>query len=149
MKDSRRLGTGVSAEWEYAPTRESSGRSMPSNQETLPPDGRLKDKAGRECRDRQRRVREAMRDAEADPGGGRVGGASAPTSPPAPLLPVCCEDGTPLCEVPELRDRTQHGTTRCGRKQAAQPAGPNGINEIAPRTPEAMDRPRGTGGAGI
>ena len=117
--DGAELGSGLG---EYA--HGSIERTLPSTGKPLPPDWALQDPA--DWRDALgTAVREALRDAGADPAA-VVGIGTDFTA--CTVLPVL-RDGTPLCEVPELRMRP-HAWPKLWKHHAAQPQADR-INDLA------------------
>jgi L-ribulokinase len=108
--DGAELGTGVG---EYA--HGAIERTLPSTRQPLPPDWALQDPADWRTA-LGTAVREALRDAGADPAA-VVGIGTDFTA--CTVLPVL-RDGTPLCEVPGLRDRP-HAWPKLWKHHAAQP----------------------------
>jgi L-ribulokinase len=117
--DGAELGTGLG---EYA--HGSIERTLPSSGRPLPPDWALQDPADWRTA-LGTAVREALRDAGADPSA--VAGIGTDFTA-CTVLPVR-RDGTPLCEVPELRDRP-HAWPKLWKHHAAQPQADR-INELA------------------
>ena len=110
VSDGAELGSGLG---EYA--HGSIERTLPSSGKQLPPDWALQDPADwREALGTA--VREALRDAGADPSA-VVGIGTDFTA--CTVLPVL-RDGTPLCELPELRMRP-HAWPKLWKHHAAQP----------------------------
>lgn len=108
--DGAELGSGLG---EYA--HGSIERVLPSTGKPLPPDWALQDPA--DWRDALgTAVRAALRDAGVDPSA--VAGIGTDFTA-CTVLPVL-RDGTPLCEVPELRDRP-HAWPKLWKHHAAQP----------------------------
>ena len=117
--DGAELGSGLG---EYA--HGSIERTLPASGKQLPPDWALQDPADwREALGTA--VREALRDAGADPAA-VVGIGTDFTA--CTVLPVL-RDGTPLCEVPELRTRP-HAWPKLWKHHAAQPQADR-INDLA------------------
>ena len=117
--DGAELGSGLG---EYA--HGSIERTLPSTGKPLPPDWALQDPADwREALGTA--IREALRDAGADPSA-VVGIGTDFTA--CTVLPVL-RDGTPLCEVPELRMRP-HAWPKLWKHHAAQPQADR-INDLA------------------
>jgi len=117
--DGAELGSGLG---EYA--HGSIERTLPSSGKQLPPDWALQDPADwREALGTA--VREALRDAGADPSA--VAGIGTDFTA-CTVLPVL-RDGTPLCELPELRDRP-HAWPKLWKHHAAQPQADR-INDLA------------------
>jgi L-ribulokinase len=117
--DGAELGSGLG---EYA--HGSIERTLPSTGKPLPPDWALQDPADwREALGTA--IREALRDAGADPSA-VVGIGTDFTA--CTVLPVL-RDGTPLCELPELRTRP-HAWPKLWKHHAAQPQADR-INELA------------------
>jgi len=108
--DGAELGTGVG---EYA--HGAIERTLPSTGQPLPPDWALQDPADWRAA-LSTAVREALRDARADPDA-VVGIGTDFTA--CTVLPVL-RDGTPLCEIPELRCRP-HAWPKLWKHHAAQP----------------------------
>ena len=117
--DGAELGTGV-GEYEHG----SIERTLPSSRKPLPPDWALQDPADWRAA-LSAAVREALADAGADPAD-VVGIGTDFTA--CTVLPVL-GDGTPLCEVPGLRDRP-HAWPKLWKHHAAQPQADR-INELA------------------
>jgi L-ribulokinase len=117
--DGAELGTGLG---EYA--HGSIERTLPSSGQALPPDWALQDPADWRAA-LGSAVREALRDAGADPSA-VVGIGTDFTA--CTVLPVL-RDGTPLCEVHELRDRP-HAWPKLWKHHAGQPQADR-INELA------------------
>ena len=108
--DGAELGSGLG---EYA--HGSIERTLPSSGKQLPPDWALQDPA--DWRDALgTAVREALRDAGADPAA--VAGIGTDFTA-CTVLPVL-RDGTPLCELPDLRTRP-HAWPKLWKHHAAQP----------------------------
>ena len=117
--DGAELGSGLG---EYA--HGSIERTLPSSGKPLPPDWALQDPEDwREALGTA--VREALRDAGADPSA-VVGIGTDFTA--CTVLPVL-RDGTPLCELPELRMRP-HAWPKLWKHHAAQPQADR-INDLA------------------
>jgi L-ribulokinase len=117
--DGAELGSGLG---EYA--HGSIERTLPSTGKPLPPDWALQDPADwREALGTA--IREALRDAGADPSA-VVGIGTDFTA--CTVLPVL-RDGTPLCELPELRMRP-HAWPKLWKHHAAQ-AQADRINDLA------------------
>jgi L-ribulokinase len=108
--DGAELGTGVG---EYA--HGAIERTLPSSRQPLPPDWALQDPEDWRTA-LSTAVADAMRDAGADPAA-VVGIGTDFTA--CTVLPVL-RDGTPLCEVPELRDRP-HAWPKLWKHHSAQP----------------------------
>ena len=108
--DGAELGSGLG---EYA--HGSIERTLPSTRQPLPPDWALQDPEDWRTA-LGTAVRAALRDAGADPSA-VVGIGTDFTA--CTVLPVL-RDGTPLCEVPELRDRP-HAWPKLWKHHAAQP----------------------------
>src|ERR1700734_1857547 len=117
--DGAELGTGLA---EYA--HGSIERKLPSTGKPLPPDWALQDPADWRAA-LGTAVRAALRDAGADPSA--VAGIGTDFTA-CTVLPVR-RDGTPLCEVPGLRDRP-HAWPKLWKHHAAQPQADR-INELA------------------
>jgi L-ribulokinase len=117
--DGAELGSGVG---EYA--HGAIERTLPSTRQPLPPDWALQDPADWRSA-LGTAVREALRDAGADPAD-VVGIGTDFTA--CTVLPVL-RDGTPLCEVPGLRDRP-HAWPKLWKHHAAQPQADR-INDLA------------------
>jgi L-ribulokinase len=117
--DGAELGTGVG---EYA--HGSIERALPPTRRPLPPDWALQDPADWRSA-LGTAVREAMRDAGVDPAD--VAGIGTDFTA-CTVLPVL-RDGTPLCEIPELRDRP-HAWPKLWKHHAAQPQADR-INDLA------------------
>jgi L-ribulokinase len=117
--DGAELGTGLG---EYA--HGSIERTLPSSGQPLPPDWALQDPADWRTA-MGTAVREALRDAGADPSA--VAGIGTDFTA-CTVLPVL-RDGTPLCEVPGLRDRP-HAWPKLWKHHAGQPQADR-INELA------------------
>jgi L-ribulokinase len=117
--DGAELGTGLG---EYA--HGSIERTLPSSGQALPPDWALQDPADWRAA-LGAAVREALRDAGADPSA-VVGIGTDFTA--CTVLPVL-RDGTPLCEVHELRGRP-HAWPKLWKHHAGQPQADR-INELA------------------
>jgi len=117
--DGAELGSGVG---EYA--HGAIERTLPSTGRPLPPDWALQDPADWRAA-LGTAVREALRDAGADPAA-VVGIGTDFTA--CTVLPVL-RDGTPLCEVPGLRDRP-HAWPKLWKHHAAQPQADR-INDLA------------------
>ena len=123
--DGTELGAGVG---EYA-----SGaieRALPSTKRPLPPDWALQDPADWRAA-LGTAVRAALCDAGADPGS--VAGIGTDFTA-CTVLPVL-RDGTPLCEVPSLRDRP-HAWPKLWKHHAAQPQADR-ITDLAHERQEA------------
>ena len=108
--DGAELGTGVG---EYA--HGAIERTLPSSRQPLPPDWALQDPEDWRTA-LSTAVADAMRDAGADPAA-VVGIGTDFTA--CTVLPVL-RDGTPLCEVPALRDRP-HAWPKLWKHHSAQP----------------------------
>ena len=108
--DGAELGTGVG---EYA--HGAIERTLPSSRQPLPPDWALQDPEDWRTA-LSTAVADAMRDARADPAA-VVGIGTDFTA--CTVLPVL-RDGTPLCEVPALRDRP-HAWPKLWKHHSAQP----------------------------
>jgi L-ribulokinase len=108
--DGAELGTGLG---EYA--HGSIERTLPSSGQALPPDWALQDPADWRSA-LAAAVRAALHDAGADPAA-VVGIGTDFTA--CTVLPVL-RDGTPLCEIPELRNRP-HAWPKLWKHHAAQP----------------------------
>ena len=108
--DGAELGCGLG---EYA--HGAIERALPSSGRRLPPDWALQDPADWRTA-LGTAVRAALRDAGADPAA--VAGIGTDFTA-CTVLPVL-RDGTPLCEVPELRDRP-HAWPKLWKHHAAQP----------------------------
>ncbi|HEY1666270.1 MAG TPA: ribulokinase [Trebonia sp.] len=117
--DGAELGTGVG---EYA--HGSIERTLPSTGQPLPPDWALQDPADWRAA-LGAAVREALGDAGADPAA-VVGIGTDFTA--CTVLPVL-RDGTPLCELPGLRERP-HAWPKLWKHHAAQPQADR-INDLA------------------
>jgi L-ribulokinase len=117
--DGAELGTGLA---EYA--HGSIERRLPSSEQPLPPDWALQDPADWRTA-LGTAVRAALRDAGADPAA--VAGIGTDFTA-CTVLPVL-RDGTPLCEVPELRGRP-HAWPKLWKHHAAQPQADR-INDLA------------------
>jgi L-ribulokinase len=117
--DGAELGSGLG---EYA--HGAIERTLPSSGQPLPPDWALQDPADWRAA-LGTAVREALRDAGADPSS--VAGIGTDFTA-CTVLPVL-RDGTPLCEVPELRDRP-HAWPKLWKHHAGQPQADR-INELA------------------
>ncbi|HEY0938035.1 MAG TPA: ribulokinase [Trebonia sp.] len=117
--DGAELGTGLG---EYA--HGSIERRLPSSGQALPPDWALQDPADWRTA-LGTAVRAALQDAGADPSA--VAGIGTDFTA-CTVLPVL-SDGTPLCEVPELRARP-HAWPKLWKHHAAQPQADR-INDLA------------------
>ena len=117
--DGAELGSGLG---EYA--HGSIERTLPSSGKQLPPDWALQDPEDWRAA-LGTAVREALRDAGADPSA-VVGIGTDFTA--CTVLPVL-RDGTPLCELPELRTRP-HAWPKLWKHHAAQPQADR-INDLA------------------
>jgi L-ribulokinase len=125
--DGAELGTGV-GEYAHGSIERAlpvdSGGTPPRGGRPLPPDWALQDPADWRSA-LGTAVREAMRDAGADPAD--VAGIGTDFTA-CTVLPVL-RDGTPLCELPELRDRP-HAWPKLWKHHAAQPQADR-INDLA------------------
>src|SRR6201996_3826844 len=110
VSDGTELGTGLA---EYA--HGSIERKLPSTRQPLPPDWALQDPADWRAA-LGTAVRMALRDAGADPAAVAGIGTDFTACTVLPAL----RDGTPLCEVPELRGRP-HAWPKLWKHHAAQP----------------------------
>jgi L-ribulokinase len=117
--DGAELGTGVG---EYA--HGSIERTLPSSRQPLPPDWALQDPA-----DWRNALSTAVRGALADAGADPEDVVGIGTDFTACTVLPTLRDGTPLCEVPELRDRP-HAWPKLWKHHAAQPQADR-INELA------------------
>ena len=117
--DGAELGTGVG---EYA--HGAIERTLPSTGQQLPPDWALQDPADWRTA-MGTAIRAALLDADAAPEAVVAIGTDFTACTVLPVL----RDGTPLCEIPELRDRP-HSWPKLWKHHAAQPQADR-INALA------------------